>query len=77
MIPKASASLVLTVLLTSLPAHSYAGDPTRAPLFTFNGFGTLGAVYSNEKSGDFTLHALQKEEGPGDDWSAKVERHHG
>lgn len=69
---KAIAGLALAALCANQATVAHAGDPTSDPLFTFNGFGTLGAVRSNETSGAFTLHALQKEGSRGD-WSAKVD----
>lgn len=62
----------MAVLCASRAFLSHAGDPTRDPLFTFNAFGTVGAVHSSERSGDYTLHALQKDGARGG-WSAKVD----
>lgn len=69
---KALAGLVLAALCATQIPLSRAADLTRNPLFTFNAFGTVGAVHSDERSGDFTLHALQKQ-GASDGWSAKVD----
>lgn len=72
MISKAVAGLVLVALVAGYAASSHAGDLNKDSIFSLNGFGTLGAVRSNERSGDFTLHALQKV-GSSGGWSAKVD----
>jgi hypothetical protein len=78
MIPNAFAGFSLAALLVSLASSSYAGDLTRDPAFSINGFGTLGLAHSSDNSADFTLHALQKEgAGATDEWSAKVDTRFG
>lgn len=72
MISKALARLILLALCAGFGASSHAGDPDKNSIFSLNGFSTLGAVRSSERSGDYILHALQRE-GSSGDWSAKVD----
>lgn len=72
MIYKAVARLVLLALCAGIANTSHAEDPNKESIFSLNGFGTVGALRSGERSGDYTLHALQKE-GSSGDWNAKVD----
>lgn len=74
MMQKAFAGLLLATLFSSGAALAQADEQLQGPVFSINGFGTAGMVRSGEKSGDFTLHALQKEgAGATREWSAKVD----
>ncbi len=68
------ALLATALLATALYAAGASADDFKAPMFSFNGFGTLGVVHSSEDQADFTSSIL-KPNGAGYShaWSADVD----
>lgn len=64
----------IALLATALHTASASADEFKAPMFSFNGFGTLGVVHSSEDQADFTSSVL-KPNGAGYShaWSADVD----
>jgi hypothetical protein len=66
-----SVSIIATALFAPV---IQAADEPETPVFSFSGFGTLGAVHSSEDQADFTA-SLSKPDGAGHThaWSADVD----
>ena len=76
-LPRAVAPLGLAAVFAAscvASQHVMALDPLN-PVFSFNGFGTLGAVYSDEDQTDFVSSWLLQPNGAGhtSDWHAGVD----
>jgi opacity protein-like surface antigen len=65
-------SLACTALF--LCSSAYAQDETNAPVFSFDGFGTVGVAHSSEEKADFLANDLQgRGAGRGRSWSPDVD----
>lgn len=63
--------IALAMLLHGAATEAWAGD---SPSVSFNGFGTLGLVHSNEDQADFVSNSLvDKGAGYSSAWSADVD----
>jgi len=63
----------ITAIAALLCASAVRADDADAPMFTFNGFGTLGVAHSSEDRADFRSGLRPEGAGFTDDWSFAVD----
>ncbi|MGS0740344.1 porin [Glaciimonas sp. GG7] len=56
---KVTAPVMLAMLTTLLHPINVRAEDSGTPIFSFNGFGTLGAAHSSERNADFTSSSLK------------------
>lgn len=69
------SSRILVCFLSGLVATSISVTAVASPDITFNAFGTIGVVHSDESEADFVANSLVAPSGAGhtDDWSGAVD----